>query len=458
MLKKYIGDKAFLKSVLLIAVPIMVQNGITNFVNLLDNIMIGRVGTLQMSGVAITNQLIFVFNLFIFGAISGAGIFTAQYYGVGDEKGVRNTFRFKLVTCLLITLIGCLIFYFCGDALIGLYLQKNESAADIEATLLYGKEYLLIMLIGLIPYSITQAYAGTLRETGETILPMRAGLVAVFVNLVLNYLLIFGKFGFPMLGVNGAAVATVISRFAEFFIVYIRIKRQKEKYSHMNQILYHFSIPGKLAVKITKTGVPLLVNEGLWAMSMAMLNQCYSTRGLDAVAAVNIQSTLWNVFSITFMAMGNAIGIMIGQRLGAGEIEKAKEDDAKLVHFSVLSCIVVAILFACVAKLFPMAYNTSDQVRHLATNLILIGALFMPVDAYTNAAYFTIRAGGKTGITFLFDSFFMWCVNIPIAYVLSRYTAIPLEMLFFASTSVIVLKAIIGFVMVKSGIWTKILV
>ena len=458
MLKKYIGDKAFLKSVLLIAVPIMVQNGITNFVNLLDNIMIGRVGTLQMSGVAITNQLIFVFNLFIFGAISGAGIFTAQYYGVGDEKGIRNTFRFKIVICMLLTVIGCLVFYFAGDFLIGLYLQENESAADIAATLLYGKEYLLIMLIGLVPYAITQAYAGTLRETGETILPMRAGLVAVFVNLVLNYLLIFGKFGFPMLGVNGAAIATVISRFAEFFIIYIKVKHQKEKYSHMNKILYHFSIPGKLVVNITKTGVPLLVNEGLWAMSMAMLNQCYSTRGLDAVAAVNIQSTIWNVFSITFMAMGNAIGIMIGQILGTGDIEKAKEDDAKLVHFSVLTCIIIALLLASMAWLFPKAYNTTEHVRHLATQLILIGALFMPVDAYTNAAYFTIRAGGKTGITFLFDSFFMWCVNIPIAYVLSRYTAISLEMLFLASTSVIVLKALIGFIMVRSGIWTKVLV
>ena len=110
------------------------------------------------------------------------------------------------------------------------------------------------------------------------------------------------------------------------------------------------------------------------------------------------------------------------------------------------------------AWLFPKAYNTTEHVRHLATQLILIGALFMPVDAYTNAAYFTIRAGGKTGITFLFDSFFMWCVNIPIAYVLSRYTAISLEMLFLASTSVIVLKALIGFIMVRSGIWTKVLV
>ena len=196
--------------VLGVVLPIIVQNGITNFVSLLDNIMVGRVGTEQMSGVAIVNQLMFVFNISIFGAISGAGIFGAQFFGCGKTEGVRHTFRFKLIICVIITVLACLLFLFAGDFLIRLYLHGEENAAQLEATLQYGKKYLLVMIIGLPAFSLAQAYTSTLRECGETVVPMVAGIVAVMVNCLFNVLLIFGFLGFPKLGVVGAAVATVL--------------------------------------------------------------------------------------------------------------------------------------------------------------------------------------------------------------------------------------------------------
>ena len=168
---------------LAIAVPIMIQNGISNFVSMLDNIMVGRVGTEQMTGVAIVNQLIFVFNLMIFGAVSGAGIFGAQFYGNDDHKGVRDTFRFKLISCALLTVLGAVVFLFFGDELIRLYLQGEGTPEQIEASFGYAKQYLYIMLVGLVPFFVSQCYASTLRETGETVLPMVSGIVAVLVNL-----------------------------------------------------------------------------------------------------------------------------------------------------------------------------------------------------------------------------------------------------------------------------------
>ena len=202
--KKYIGNAAFYKMALAVAVPIMIQNGITNFVSLLDNIMVGRVGTEQMTGVAIVNQLIFVFNLAIFGAVSGAGIFGAQYYGKGDWDGVRQTFRFKLLVCTALTVLGACIFLLFGEDLILLYLKGDGSPEQIAASLGYAKEYLLIMLVGFIPFTLAQCYSGTLRETGQTVVPMVAGVVSVVVNLCFNTLLIFGYLGFPRLGASGA--------------------------------------------------------------------------------------------------------------------------------------------------------------------------------------------------------------------------------------------------------------
>ena len=210
-----IGDRHFYRMALLVAVPIMVQNGITNLVSLLDNIMVGRVGTEQMSGVAIVNQLILVFNICIFGCVSAAGIFTAQFYGKGDHKGVRDTFRFKMIASGVLLLLWILLLYFFRDPLLHLFLHEGGAGGDLAATYRYGCEYLLLILIGLPPAAVTQAYAGTLRETGETLLPMKAGVAAVFTNLILDYALIFGVGSLPAFGVAGAAIATDIARFME---------------------------------------------------------------------------------------------------------------------------------------------------------------------------------------------------------------------------------------------------
>ena len=306
---RYIGDKAFYRRVFGVAVPIIIQNGITNFVSLLDNIMVGRVGTEQMTGVAIVNQLIFVFNLAIFGAVSGAGIFGAQYYGKGDWDGVRQTFRFKLLVCTAPTVLGAGIFLLFGEDLILLYLKGDGSPEQIAASLGYAKEYLLIMLVGFIPFTLSQCYSGTLRETGQTVVPMVSGVVSVVVNLCFNTLLIFGYLGFPRLGASGAAIATVIARFVEAGVVMLWAHRNPERVPYLRGVYRSFHIPAALARAIARKSIPLLLNETLWAAGMALLAQCYSVRGYDVVSAYNICSTVSNVFNVAFMAMGNAVGI-----------------------------------------------------------------------------------------------------------------------------------------------------
>ncbi len=458
MIKKFIGDKKFYRMVFAIAVPIMIQNGITNFVNMLDNVMIGRIGTEQMTGVAVANQLIFVFNLCIFGAVSGAGIFGAQFYGSGDHKGLRDTFRFKIISCTVLTVLCMFAFYFFGDMLISLYLQGEGDAASIAATLDFGKKYLGIMMIGLVPYTVVQCYSGTLRETGQTVLPMYAGIAAVLVNLILNYILIFGNFGAPALGVQGAAIATVISRFAELAIVAVYTHSHAQKHQFIIGAYRSLRIPRSLVWQIMLRGLPLMLNETLWAAGMAMLNQCYSVRGLDVVAANNISTTFWNVFSVAFLSIGMSVGIILGQMLGANDIEGAKDTARKLITFSVLVSVAVGAVYSFFALYIPRMYDTTDEIRSLATSLMLLSVFIMPIDAFANSAYFALRSGGKTFITFLFDSVFVWAVSVPVAFVISRYTSVPVVPMFAICQGVAIFKCVIGYIFVKKGVWIKKLV
>lgn len=454
-MRKLIGDKKFYKMVLMVAVPIMVQNGITNFVGLLDNIMVGQVGTEQMSGVAIVNQLILVYNLCIFGGLSGAGIFGAQFYGQGSREGVRDTFRFKIWIGIVLTMAGLGVFGCFGSPLIRLYLHGGGGAERIADALKYGEQYLLIMLAGLIPFCIVQIYASTLRETGETVLPMKAGIIAVFVNLVLNYILIFGKFGAPALGAAGAAIATVVSRYVECLIVVIWTHRHKERNPYVIDLYKSLKVPKWLITKILLRGGPLLVNETLWSAGMAVLLQCYSVRGLNAVAGMNICNTIANLFNVVFIALGDSVAIIIGQLLGAGKMEDARDQDTKLIAFSVMSCVGIGILMAVIAPLFPRLYNTNGEVRRLAASFIVVAAVCMPQNAFIHASYFTLRSGGQTVITFFFDSVFVWLVNIPIAFVLSRYSPLPIVLIYFAVQAADLIKCLIGFLLLKKGVWLR---
>ena len=453
-----IGDRNFYRRVLAVMTPILIQNVITNFVSLLDNLMVGQVGTEQMSGVAIVNQLLFVYNLSLFGGMAGPGIFTAQFYGRGDGDGIRHTVRAKLLVGLGAWAAFSLAFLFGGRQLIGLFLHEGGEALDLGRTLDSGLGYLHVMLLQMPLFMLQQVYASTLRETGETLLPMKAGILAVFVNLVFNYILIFGKLGAPALGVTGAAVATLISRVVELGVILGWTLRHRERAPFLQGALRSLRVPGPLMKQIALMGAPLLLNEVLWSSGMTALNQSYSLRGLEVVSAMNISSTASNLFFCAFLSMGSTVAIMIGQLLGAGELERAVDEDRKLIAFSVALCAVVGVGMFFVAPLLPELYNTTPAVKALAVRLLWVSAAMMPVNAYTNACYFTLRCGGKTLITFLFDSAFVWVVCIPVAFVLSRLTSIPILPMVVIVSALDLIKCAVGFFLVRSRKWVNNLV
>ena len=451
--EKYIGDAAFYKRYIYLALPMILQNAITNLVSFLDNIMVGQLGTEQMSGVAIVNQLIFVYNLAIFGAVSAASIFGAQYFGKGNHEGHMHSFRFKMYATLTVTALTVLLFVTNGTTLISLYLTDTAGNGATDAALQYGLEYLGIMMVGLIPFAVNQTYSTNIKETGQTMIPMIASFVAVGSNAVLDYLLIFGIGPFPKMGVVGAALATVIARYIEAFIVIFWAHTHKEKNRYLAGAYRGFGIPKEEFKAILLKGFPLMLNEVLWAAGMTTVIQCYSVRGLEVVAGLNIATTITNLFNIIYIQLGGCISIVVGQYLGAGKLEEAKDADNKMIAFSVFCCAVVACVMLLIGGVFPQLYNTSEQIRKLATSFIAVSAIIMPFCAFSHASYFTLRSGGKTVVTFLFDSAFTWVIIVPLAFVLAHFTGLGIVSVYFFVQATELIKVVIGYCMVRSNVW-----
>ncbi|MBR4515610.1 MAG: MATE family efflux transporter [Lachnospiraceae bacterium] len=450
---KFIGNRAFYSKVMKVGVPIMIQNGITNFVSLLDNIMVGQCGTEAMSGVAIVNQLMFVYFLCMFGTSAGGGIFTAQYYGIKDDEGIRYTVRYKFWLMSLLSVAVVVVAVIFGSDLIGLYLNGENEGGDLALTLQYGLDYMYIVLVSIPAIMVSMVYSSTLRECGETILPMKAGVVAVFVNLSFNWLLIYGNLGFPELGVKGAAIATVISRYVEVLIVVVWTHTHREQNTFVSGLWSTMKLPLRLGVKFFLTGAPLLVNETMWALGIATLTQSYSTRGLNVVAGQNIANTIYNLFNIAFIAMGDAVAIIVGQLLGAGDMKRAKDEDNKIIAFSVFISVVIGGVMLATSWVFPQLYNTSDEAKLIATQFMIVQALAMPQNGFLHTTYFTLRSGGRTIITFLFDSAFTWAVSVPAAFLLTRYTDLYVIWVFAIVNVLDWIKCIVGYVLLKNNMW-----
>lgn len=453
-LKRYIlGDRQFYRMVFAIVIPVIIQNSITSFVSLLDNVMVGQMGTEQMSGVAIANQLIFIFNICIFGGISGASIYGAQFFGAKDYENMRAAMRFKLYISAAIFVIITAVFLAFDRQLISLFLASGEAPEAVAATMKAGEEYLRVMIVGLLPFAVAQAYTATMREAGETMLPMISGVVAVATNMFFNYVLIFGHFGAPALGVRGAAIATVISRYVELAIVVIAAHTNKKRYYYIDGVYRTFRVPALLMKRIAVRGLPLLANETLWSVGMSFITQLYSVRGLDVVAATNIASTVSNLFNTIVFAMGNAVAIIVGQALGADEVDKAKTSAWRLACFGVMCALVLGAMLAAASPFIPMIYNTTENVRSLATSFMLVLAGTMFLTAFAHCCYFTLRSGGKTVMTFVFDCLSIWVLNIPVLYALVHFTNMGIVGVYAVGQLVNIVKCVLGFILLYKGVW-----
>ncbi len=455
MIKKLIGNKQFYKNLLLISIPIILSQLISQFVNMLDSLMVGQLSTEEFTGVSIANQFLFIFNLGIFGAISGPSIFATQYHGAKDLDGVKETIRYKWLISTIILIIGLLIFILFDDLLFKMFINSEEySELDPLKVLEHGKAYLFIMLFGLPFFALNEIYGSNLREAKQTLIPMIANIAAVVINLILNYGLILGNLGLPKLGVEGAAIATVVSRIIAFLIVFIYsciIKR-----FHFSNCIFKRLFPKKSSFKqiLSKTYL-LLLNEILWSLGMTLINYSFSLKGLEVVAAINIVSIFTNLFGLFGISVGNGIAILIGQQLGASKFVEAKEDSVKYLAFSVFISFIVAILMFLLRNTVPNLYEMETNVIELSINLIAISAVIVPIRVYSITCYFIIRSGGKVFITFLLDSVFTVVIRFGITFLIAKFTNLNIYGVYLISELLEIIKIIVGTILVKKGIWIQ---
>ena len=245
----------------------------------------------------------------------------------------------------------------------------------------------------------------------------------------------------------------MIARYIEAFIIIIWAHSHKEKNRYLEGAYTGIGMPKEELKAIIIKGFPLMINEVLWAAGMTTVTQCYSIRGLEVVAGLNIATTITNLFNIIYIQLGACISIVVGQYLGAGELKKAKDADNKMIVFSVFCCALVAGMMLVIGGFFPKIYNTSEQIKELATSFIAVSAIIMPFCSFSHASYFTLRSGGKTLVTFLFDSVFTWVVVVPTAFVLAHYTGLGIVSVYFFVQATELIKVAIGYFMVRSNVW-----
>jgi putative MATE family efflux protein len=420
MLKKIIGSKQFYLAVIAITLPIILQQAITSIVGLLDNIMVGSLNEESIAGVAVANQIMFVTYIGLIGGLAGPGIYIAQFNGANDKEGLRQTFRIKVLFAIFITIIAMAIYLIFGNSMITAFLTA-DGIVGTEAVK-QGNIYLYTMIIALVPFAISQIFASTFREIGKTKIPMIAGIIAVLINLFLNYGLILGNFGFPRLEVLGAGIATIIARVIE--MAFLVGTAYYYKYQFAVGEASKLTLKSKLFKSIMKRGTPLLINELLWAIGMSLLLLAYSSRGNDVPAAFSISNATANLFFIIFGALATGISIMVGNELGANRLQEAKENAYKLLAFAVFVCIVAGALLGGLSFVMPLIYNVPESTRVLAASFMRVVAICLPIFAFNAGCFFILRAGGAAKTTLIFDAFYVWIIAVPLAFSLSYLTTL----------------------------------
>ena len=445
-MKHLIGDKSFYKRLIAVALPIVVQQLITSSVQLVDNIMVGSLGELAIDSVAAVNQLYFIIILVTFGVLGGAGVYTAQYFGSKDFDKLKQTFRFKMIAALIIVFLSFIILSFFGSFFISLFTDNQEIISG-------GMSYLKIVRFSMIPWAFSVSISFTFREIGITKPLLRISFITILTNTFLNYLLIFGNFGFPQLGIEGAAIATLISRALEASLFVILAIKKGSVFN--TKVKDMFKINPVVLKAIIIMALPLMLNEILWSTGQTVFIEAYSTRGENAYAAANITATISQLVFVIFGGMSTGIAVMVGNTLGENKLEQARDNAKKLIFASVVTAFFMGVILFILSYFIIDIYNVLDETKAYAAFNIRINAIIIPIVAFNIAMYFTLRAGGDTRSTLIMDSGYMWVIQVPTIFLLSRVTDLPITMLFLIVQLLEIPKMGFAYARYKKGNWIR---
>jgi len=438
-------DRQFYRSLFALAIPIMLQNLVNAMVNMLSIIMIGRLGTVEIAAVGLGNQIFFLYNLLLFGICSGGAIFTAQFWGKGDIPGIRKNMGFcmtlNLIAAVLFTLASALI----PEKLIGIY---SRDAAVVRA----GAAYLRMLSPMFIPYAISQVFTLTLRSVEKVRLAIIVTLIALSLNAVLNYLFIFGVSSIPAMGVEGAALATVISRLLEALIL-VSVTYIK-KYAPAGSLRELFCFNGYYARQFFKVTLPVIFNETLWSLGVTTQNVIFARTDTNAIAAFNITAQASQLSWVLFIGLANGVAVLIGKKIGERDEKTARDYASRIVRFAPILSLGAALFLVFLSLLLPFAFNVNPRTLRDTSRMFLILGCTYPFRAFNISMIVGIcRAGGDTVFCAVYDIAVMWLIALPLAALASFVLQAPVGLIYLCLVIEEPLKAILGLWRLRSGRW-----
>lgn len=444
--RKLIADKVFYKYVLSLAIPLMLQQLVTSSVNLVDNLMIGQLGDAALGGVAASNRFFMVGLFSLMGILAAAAVFIAQYYGAKDEANMKESFRFSLIASTFVTVLFFAIAYIFPHRVLGFFTDDAE-------ILIEGTKYIRIAAFSILPVAVSGSIANAMRAVGETKIPLYVGIMAVLTNAFFNYALIFGHFGFPQLGIEGAAIATVMARVVELVIILVIMKYKAFHFS--TKISDIFKVSFRNIKKISLKALPLMTNEFMWSGGMATLFKFYATRGKEVIAGMSIQGTTADLFFVLFAGMSVATTIVVSQPLGANDLDKAKSHGYYMLGFSTTLAVIFGVLMFGTSFIVPMFYNVSDQAQHIAATMLRIQSFMFWIYMATAQSYYILRSGGDMKSTLLMDAGFMWAVNIPIVGLFTYFTDFNVYSLYLIGQVTDLIKLTVAISLIRKEKWLR---
>ena len=434
-------SKGFYSSLVAIAIPISLQALLQNFVNMLDTIMIGRLGSVEIAAVGLGNQIFFILNMILFGITSGGGVFIAQFWGKKDLAGIRKSLGLMTLIAFVVSVIFTITCLLIPNQLIRLYSPDPQ-------VIQVGGTYLRFVCFSYIPTAISFSITLALRSTERVKLPLVCTSISLFTNLIANYLLIF----VAGLGVKGAAIATIISRIIE--LVILATWSYSHKYEICGKLKELLGFNRYFIVKFLKIAFPVIINETFWGLGTSVYNAIFAHAGTNAFTAYSITGTISQLTWVFCMGFGNGIGVLIGKRIGEKKIEEAKTYAKRSMWFMPLIGAVVGVFLVPLSKLLPVFFNVDQEIIKTATAILMILIFVYPFNSFCmNWIVGVCRAGGDTVFSAVAEIVVLWCVAIPLGYVAAFVLHLPAPMiyLFFCSESIV--KAIIGAIRVLSGKW-----
>ena len=439
------SSKEFIVRLIQLSVPIMLQNLLSSSVSFVDTLMIGLVSEAALAAVGLANQMFFLIVLFYFGVSSGAAIFVAQFWGANDRKKMHQVMGIALV----ISLLGALFAAGVSLLLPGTIMRIFTNDPTVIA---HGIEYLRIVGVSYLFTAVVMIYSTALRSTGDSKTPLYISFFSMSLNVVLNYLLIFGHWGFPRMGVAGAALATTISRFAEVVLLLGRVYGRKTAVAAPLRSLVSF--PKPLVKLYFITCLPVILNEMFWSLGMTTYKIAFSRMGIDVIASVNVSEAIQGLFFVVLMGIGNASAIMIGNRIGENNLTLAKIYANRLMKISVLTGILLGIGLALTSSILVLPFNLSSEVARMTTLSLISLGILIPIKAFNMVSIVGIlRSGGDTRFSMFAELAGVWFIGVPFAFIGALLLHMPIYYLYLFVGLEEVFKLILGLIRIRSGKW-----